>query len=164
MAGSSGLVEFNIQNAEDEILDLKRFWKDLSWWERDDSINTSLGSINIMLLAELSPDQKQRANAIQGTCKELWDSNQRPSKIRTIFGLLPNEHWKPNFRACMQIVMNVPEEELIALGKYLNIKEIDALSENTSDLFDLYMKLGQNSTQAMFYAFRNYLGKRWRLK
>lgn len=158
------MAEFGIKNAEDEILDLKRFWKDLSWWERDDCINASSGSINAISLAELSPDQEQRANAIQDVCKELWDSNQRPSKIRTTLGLLPNEHWKPNFQACMQIAMNVPEEELIALGKYLNIERIDALSGNTKGLFDLYMKLGQNSTQAMFYAFRNYLGKRWRLK
>jgi len=64
----------------------------------------------------------------------------------------------------MQIVINLPEEELIALGKYLNIEGIDALSGNRRELLDLYMRLGQGSTQAMFYAFRNYLGRRWRLK
>ncbi len=40
------------------------------------------------------------------------------------------------------------------LNKYLGIEEIES-----PDLYEFYYNVGANRTQAIFYAFRNYLGK-----
>ena len=79
-----------------------------------------------------------------------------------MLGLVPNEGWKPNFRMCLHKMMALSNDDLVLLRKYLGIKNIESLKDDNSGLYNLYLNLGQNCTQSMFFAFRNYLGKRIR--
>jgi hypothetical protein len=160
MNDDSYLNEWGIKWAEAETSDLKKFWKDLSWWERDKSINSATSMINNLSLTHKSSSQEERIKSIRGELLNLWNSNSRPSKLRQFLHLEPDESWKPNFRMCLHLIMTTQSnEDLVALGKYLGFNDIEQLRNRRTDLYERYMWLGQNSTQAMYYAFRNYLGK-----
>jgi len=51
------------------------------------------------------------------------------------------------------------KDDLNNLNKYLGIEEIESLRGRPDDLYKLYYDVGANRTHAIFYAFRNYLGK-----
>jgi hypothetical protein len=148
-----------IEKSEAEIQDLKKFWNDLSWWERDDSINVALNFSR--LLAEAPDDLKKRSDKVLEEVKKLNTLNAkvRPSKLRLMLHLDPYEGQKPNFRICMAKIWVLSKDDLVNLGKYLGIEKIESLRERTDDIYNLYWDIGANRTQAIFYAFRNYLGK-----
>ncbi len=159
----SNINSFLIEKSEAEIRDLKRFWDDLSWWERDQSIEAALSFslINPRLLAEAPDDLKKRGDKVLEEVKTLdvLNAKVRPSKLRLMLRLVPDEGQKPNFRICMSKIWGISKDDLINLGKYLGIEEIDSFRERTNDLYKLYWDIGTNRTLSIFYAFRNYLGK-----
>ena len=73
--------------------------------------------------------------------------------------LVPDEGQKPNFRSCMSKILAISKDDHVKLGKYLGIEELESLRDRTKDLYRLYEDIGANRTLAIFYAFRNYLGK-----
>jgi len=159
----SNVNSFLIEMSEAEIRDLKRFWDDLSWWERAESMNSALNfsTISPRLLPETSDDLKIRSDKVLEEVKKLdvLNAKERPSKLRLMLRLVPDEGQKPNFRMCMSKIWALSKDDLVNLGKYLGIEEIESLRERTNDLYKLYWDIGANRTLAMFYAFRNYLGK-----
>ena len=62
MGNVNSLLSFLIERSEAEIRDLKRFWDDLSWWERDNSMDAALEFLTIdpRLLAETPDDLKKK--------------------------------------------------------------------------------------------------------
>jgi len=159
----SNIDNFFIEMSEAEIRDLKRFWDDLSWWERTESMNSTLNfsTVNPRLLPEASNDLKKRSDKVLEEVKKLdiLNAKERPSKLRLMFRLVPDEGQKPNFRKCISKIWALPEDDLVNFGKYLGIEEIELLRERTNDLYKLYWDIGANCTLAIFFAFRNYLGK-----
>jgi hypothetical protein len=152
-----------IEWSEAEIRDLKRFWDDLSWWERDDSMDIALNFLKIYpgLLSEMPDDLKKRSDKIREEVKKLdiLNAKERPSKLRLMLHLVPDEGQKPRLRVCMSKIWALSKDDHVNLCKYLGIEEIESLREGTNDLYKLYWDIGANRTNAIFYAFRNYLGK-----
>ena len=163
MGNVNSLLSFLIERSEAEIRDLKRFWDDLSWWERDNSMDAALEFLTIdpRLLAETPDDLKKRSDKILEEVKKLdvLNAKERPSKLRLKLRLVPYEGQKPNFRICMSKIGALSKDDHVNLCKYLGVEEIESLRERTNDLYKLYWDIGANRTLAIFYAFRNYLGK-----
>lgn len=160
MNNINSLLTFTIEKSEAEIRDLKRFWDDLSWWERDDSMDAAL--IPHGLPAQIPDDMKKRSDIILEEVKKLdiLNANARPSKLRLMLRLVPYEGKKPNFRTCISKFYALSIDDLVNLGKYLGIEEeVESLRKHPSDLYKLFWDIGDNRTLAIFYAFRNYLGK-----
>jgi hypothetical protein len=160
----SNVNSFLIEMYEAEIRDLKRFWNDLSWWERANSMDSlNFSTINHRLLAEAPDDLKKRIEKVLEEVKklEVLNAKVRPSKLRRMLRLVPDEGQKPNFRICLSKIGALSEDDHVNLCKYLGIEEIESLRERTNDryLYELYWDIGANRTLAIFYAFRNYLGK-----
>ena len=101
----SNVNSFLIERSEAEIIDLKRFWDDLSWWERADSMDSALtfSTTDPRLLAEAPDDLKKRSDKVLEEVKKLdvLNAKERPSKLRLMPRLLPDEGQKPNLRICM---------------------------------------------------------------
>jgi hypothetical protein len=159
MTGIDNLTDMDISLAETEIRDLKKFWDDISWWERDVSLNLATEWLKIPSLNKITSEQINKIETLKKESALLWDSNKRPSKFKLMVGLVPNETWKPDYRMCLHKMMTLSNEELVMLGEYLNISEIETFKNDRDALYNLYVNLGQNYSQATFYAFRNYLGK-----
>jgi hypothetical protein len=159
----SNVNSFLIEMSEAELRDLKRFWDDFSWWERANSMDSALNfsTINPRLLAEAPDDLKKRSNKVLEEVKKLdvLNAKVRPSKLRLMLRLVPDEGQKPNFRTCMSKIWPLSKDDHVNLCKYLGIEEIESLRERTNDIYKLYWDIGANRTLAIFYAFRNYLGK-----
>lgn len=159
----NNLNSFLIEKSETEIQDLKRFWHDLSWWERDESMEAALNFSTIIpkCFAEAPDDLKKRCDKVLEEIMELdiLNAKAKPSKLRLILRLVPDERQKPNFRICMSKIWSISKNEHTNFGKYLGIEEIESLLDRTNDLHKLYWDVGANRTLAIFYAFRNYLGK-----
>lgn len=159
----SNVNSSSIEMSEAEIRDLKRFWNDLSWWERADSMNFALKFLTIdpRLLAEAPDDLKKRSEKVREEVEKLdvLNAKERPSKLRLKLRLVPYGGQKPNFRICMSKIWALSKDDHVNLCKYLGIEEIETLRERTNDLYKLYWDIGANRTLAIFYAFRNYLGK-----
>ena len=157
----SEIYSLFIEKSESEIQDLKRFWDDLSWWERDESMKAAL--IGSKLFTETPEDLKKRSDIIIEEIKKLSVLNDkaRPSKLRLMLRLVPYERSKPNFNICIHKIMALSNTDLVNLGKYLDIEGIESLRERTGDLYELYWDIGANRTQAIFYAFRNYIGRHY---
>lgn len=163
MGNVNSLLSFLIERSEAEIRDLKRFWDDLSWWERDKSMDAALEFLTIdpRLLAETPDDLKKRSDKVLEEVKKLdvLNAKERPSKLRLKLRLVPYEGQKHNFRICMSKIWALSKDDHVNLCKYLGVEEIESLRERTNDLYKLYWDIGTNRTLAIFYAFRNYLGK-----
>jgi len=163
MSNVNSFLSFFIEKSEAEIRDLERFWDDLSWWERDESMNaaSNFSTIDPILLAEAPDDLKKRSDKVLEKVKKLNISNAKakPSKLGSMLHLVPNEGQKPNFRICIYKICALSKDDLVNLGKYLGVEEIESLRERTNDLYELYWDIGANRTLAIFFAFRNYLGK-----
>lgn len=155
------LINNSIQRSERELQDLEKFWNDISWWERDESIQSAREGIGTFSFLPLTPDQKTKVDTIRSTIETLKNMNSRPWRIRRWLNLTPKENFKPNYRICIDIIMSSSTEDLLSLGKYLGISDIELLSGNKSELTNLLINLGKSTSTstAMFYAYRNYLGK-----
>ncbi|WP_153019970.1 hypothetical protein [Methanoculleus horonobensis] len=145
---------------EAEIRDLDKYWSKLSWRERDNITSIVLESLNTLAFAQVSADEKERINALQEACNALWDANERPSKIARMLHIVPEVGFKPRYRVCISIIMDLGYEELVALGKNLQIEGIESFQGSVDDLRRYYINLGAHGTLATFYALRNALGKR----
>ncbi|KCZ73617.1 hypothetical protein ANME2D_00688 [Candidatus Methanoperedens nitroreducens] len=163
MNNVNSFLSFSIEKNEAEIRDLKRFWDDLSWWERDESMNAALNfsTVDHRLLAQRPDDLKQRSDKILEEIKmlDILNAKARPSKLRLMLRLVPYEGQKPNFRICLSKIWALSIDDLVNLGKYLGIEKVESLREHPNDLYKLYWDIGANRTLAIFFAFRNYLGK-----
>lgn len=141
-------VNILIEKSEAEVIDLKRFWDDLSWWERDESMDCAFNflTINPRFPAE-APDLKKLSDKVLDELKKLDVSNAkaRPSKLRLMLHLVPDEGQKPNFRTCISIIWALSNDGLVNLGKYLDIEEIENLRERPNDLRKLYMDIGEHT-------------------
>ncbi|MBN2488206.1 MAG: hypothetical protein JXA98_04185 [Methanosarcinaceae archaeon] len=165
MINGNTFLIFNLEKIEAEVRDLKKFWDDLSWWERDNSMKAALDLLNLDY-TDVPDKLKKMIEEIREEIKNLNDLNvkTRPSKIKLLLSrllpeLLSDGYQKFNFRKCLAITMNLTSEEQIKLYTYLGIENIESLKEDTRNWYNLCWDVGANRTLAIFYALRNYLGK-----
>ncbi len=156
-----GLRTSLLKMSEAEVRDLKRFWDDLSWWERDDSLKSAINFLDNCGYEELPVDLQIRRNNIIDDIKKLSDLNNKgvSIKLEKIIGRytnLGNKSCKPNFRLCLNIIPRLSNKELDDFDRYLGIDE-DVKKNGRS--IDLYWAVGADQSLSLFYAFRNYLGK-----
>ena len=166
MSNENRILTILIEGSEAEIRDLKRFWNDLSWWERDESIEAALNFSRIIPISlENGPDElKKRRDKVLEDITKLHALNAKvsPSKLRIMLHLVPYEGRKPNLSICIHTIYKLPIDDLIDLGKYLCVERIDSFREHPNDLYKLYWDIGNDSSRlAIFFALRNYLGKRY---
>jgi hypothetical protein len=150
--------------AKKEIEDVKKFWMDLSWWEQEDSISSVEGWIKNYSLVRRTNEQEIEFQTLLEECERLRNKIKRPSNIMLWLHLTPKEKYKPNARVSIHIILSLPEEDLIALARYLGFSDTKEILNNFSSLYDFFMKVLTNGSLSMFYATRNYLGSRYRLK
>ena len=150
---------------EAEVRDLKRFWDDLSWWERDESMTAALGFLNIYY-ANIPDKQKKSIEENRDELKTLADLNAkaRPSKFKLMLSrlwpeLMYDGYQKFNFRGCLAITMNLANEEQIKLYTYLGVENKEMLKGDAKYWYELCWDVGANRTLAIFFALRNYLGR-----
>ena len=149
-----------IEKSGAEIQDLKRFWGDLSWWERDESMRYAASNLDVIMLSKVPDDLKKRDKILEEIKKlDISNAKARPSKLRSKLRLVPHEGQKPNFSICLSKIYALSIDDLVNLGKYLGIGDIESFREHPNDLRKLYLDIGANHTSAIFFAFRNYLGK-----
>ena len=135
MNNINSFLSFSIEKSETEIRDLKRFWDDLSWWERDESMSAA-SILDPIMISNVPNDLKKRSNKILEEIKKLdiLNTKARPSKLRLMLRLVPYEGQKPNFRICLSKIWALSIDNLVNLGKYLGIEEIESLREHPNDL------------------------------
>ena len=156
--------EYNVSKSEEEIKDLKRYWDDLSFWERD----ISLGSANKQLglnfnYQQISSETQERTKKLLEAVNSLIKQNdkERPSRISEFIGKVFNvqeESYKPNYRICINLLMQLPKlspETLNALDIYLGIEKEATKHERS---YQIYNDVLINRSIAKFFAFRNWLG------
>jgi hypothetical protein len=176
----NSLNEMTIKMSEREIKDLKRFWEDLEWYERESSINNAFetaekASKPIIRSAIIPEDLKKRCEtAIENlnTLKVLNDK-EKPSKIslrilevRTKIGLTTYEEKKdtsPNLRMCLVAIHNLSNNDRARLDKYLGIENIVKQARAHSHSYgETYLALFSEpsyTSLTMFFAFSNYIKK-----
>ncbi|WP_406661495.1 hypothetical protein V7O66_02970 [Methanolobus sp. ZRKC3] len=144
---------------------MKHFWNDLSYWERDKSIESALGFIDLyQRYDKLSDEQKIKTENFRVECDNLknTNANARPSKLSLIlhkFLKIPYaDECKPNARQCLAIAYTLSKEEHINLCSYLGINDIENIIQENR-IYDLYLRIAETGSMARFFAFSNYLGK-----
>lgn len=159
--------DFNIERSESEIRDLKRFWNELSYKDRDNSIGFASIFIceyppNLPLsfipeLGEIPRDIKRRREKVMEEIKILRALNlkSKPSKWKCMLKLVPDEYYKPNLLGCIFKLSSLSKKDTIKLIDYLGITDFDGCN----DLYNFCLNIFSQRTSAMSSAFRNYLGK-----
>ena len=165
MTTENTLLTLKINMVEAEIRDLKKFWDDLSWWERDESMAAALGFLNIY---HPKTPEKQR-KSIKKNRDELQiltdlNAKTRPSKVKLMLSKLWPEltydgYQKMNFRGCLATTMNLTNEEQIKLYTYLEVVNKETFNGDVKYWHELCWDVGANRTLAIFFALRNYLSR-----
>jgi hypothetical protein len=157
--------EDNVKRSGEEIKDLKQYWDDLSYWERDISIKAANEQLSHNLHSQkISPEMQERTKKLLEEINYLIGQNdkERPNKIGEFIGKVfdvQEESYKPNYRICINLLMQLPKlspETLNALDIYLGIEK-DVAKYGRS--YQIYNDVLINRTLAKFFAFRNWLGK-----
>ncbi|MCZ7394177.1 MAG: hypothetical protein ABOK23_05390 [Candidatus Methanoperedens sp.] len=154
---------FNIERSESEIRDLKRFWNELSYKDRDNSIGhasifigdypSSLPLSLIPKLGDIPGDIKTRRDKVMEEIEKLKILNSK-SKWKYMLKLVP-EPYKPNLLGCIFKYLSLSKNDETKLIDYLGITDFDEYN----DIYDFCSNLFSQRTSAMSSAFRNYLGK-----
>lgn len=158
------LVKVNLKTGEEEIQDLIKYWDDLIYWERDNSMNSALKNAKLNLNIKMTPELEKRNKKLLDEIQRLdkLNSTCRPTKLEKFIGKVlnvRNEPYRPRARICVNLLLSLPnlsQEDLSNLDYYLGITD-DVVKNGRS--FKLYNDVLCNRTLALFYAFRNYLVK-----
>ena len=175
----NSLNEMSMKICENEIRDLKRFWRDLEWYERESVIIDTIESAELVPMpiirdTEIPEDLKIRSSAAienLNTLKALND-NEKPSNIllkiksiRTKLGLLSDEEKEdtgPNLRMCIAAISHLSNNDKARLDKYLGIQDIvkngRAHSYSYQEIYYILFSEPFYTSSAMFIVFSKYIG------
>ncbi|WP_319506921.1 hypothetical protein [uncultured Methanolobus sp.] len=153
--------DVHLKSAEAEYKDLKKYWSDLSWWERDEAIEAIMGYVE-----EYGPDSeapaawKERTSKLRVEAKKLYCENapDRPSIREQVLDDKEKKLWydgnpKLNWGRCMDAIKGLSHDEQVELAEYIGISFID-----DSDVSQSLMCVTNRSLTA-FYALRNRVGR-----
>ena len=161
MSGSDTAIEWGLKRSEAELRDLERLWKYLDWQERDDSMQYALSLTEIALMPpedmslEISDEDEKRLQAVEEKVNELDALNAKDRQPDQA----SDDIRKLDLNSSMYKITALSDDQMVELGKTLGIAGIDGLRGNRYRLLAIFMSLGKGSTKAMFYAFRNLIGK-----
>jgi hypothetical protein len=162
MSDSDAAIEWGLKRSEAELKDLERLWKYLDWQERDDSMQYALSLTQMCLmppedmpLPEISDEAGKRLQMVEDKVNELDALNAKDRQT----GQASEEIQKPDLNRCMYKITALSDDQMVELGKTMGIVGIDQLQGNRYRLLAMFMSIGKGSTKAMFYAFRNLIGK-----
>lgn len=164
MESVNDIIDISIKHGEEEIRDLKIFWDDLSWQERDNSIQFAFNFLknDSIIPKERSLNLQKHIDAIVEEANRLDSLNakEKPSKLLRLKQKLgSNKDHKLIFNKISHIIMNLTEDELINLGKYFGIENVESFRGRKIELCNLYEDVFLNCTNAKFDAFKNHLEK-----
>ena len=144
---------------EREIQDLYKFWNDLSWYEREESLEIINNFIVTQTFSHKSPDSKQRIEKVQQEYEKLSNANKRPL-LKKIFSSSNNQVRGPRYRICIDIIDNdLSYKGLVHFAQYLDLDESIVNSFNDSELRIYIRNYGANCSLSAFFAYQKYLGK-----
>jgi len=155
--------ESHLKSAEVEYRDLKKYWDDISWWERDEVIEAILEYAGEYGPASQAPPSwKERALKLRGEAKKLYCENasDRPSVAELVLDEEEKKLWfegnpKLDWGRCMDVIHGLSTEEQVKLAEYINISCTD-----DSDVYQSLMCVGNRSLTA-FCALRNKVGREY---
>jgi hypothetical protein len=157
--------ESNMDMAKTELRDLIHYWDSLNCWERDQSIVTVQDLLDKASLfpSDISTNQLGK---MREQLSALTSSNriERQSKIKSLSTEpspdFTNERKKPNYNQSMDIIQSFSKEELLELGEYLGMTKARLSFMKPAELYQLYDEILTSKTITVFFAARNFLGKR----
>ncbi len=161
-------VNSNIDMAQAELQNLVYFFEVLSYYEREIVIEGIRNYLNdISTTTPLEHQKKMMIEVIQRKVEGLALSNAQ-SKIvicqQIINGELPLPQIDPKSKPCWEeswhIIQSLSMEELLELRHYLSLSDTELVNGKTTDIYQLLEDAGKNRTLCMFFAMRNWLGKR----
>lgn len=157
--------ESDFDLAKSELRDLIHFWDSLSLWEKDESISTVQDFLD--RLSESDEVSKKQMQNMQDQVKALKESNhiEKMSKmnmtLEQCLELRKSIRKKPNFNQSMEIIKSLSKKELMELGDYMGLNPAKISLMKDADLHLLYEDVLTTKSIAIFFAIRNYLGKKY---
>jgi hypothetical protein len=157
--------ESNVDMAKAELRDLIHFWDNLALWERDESISTVedfLSKVSESDDVSIKQIQKMREQV-----KALSESNviEKQSKINMTLEqcleLRRSIRKKPNYNKSMDIIHSLSQDELLQLGDFLGMNKAKLSLIKPAKLPPMFEEILTTKTITVFFAARNYLGKRY---
>jgi len=163
---NDNIEESDIDMAKDELHDLIHFWDSLSCWEREQSIVTVEESLD-EASTSLSDTSKKQIAKMREQLNALTSSNliEKQSKVKSLM-LDPSPDWTnerkmPNFNRSMEIIYSLSPENLLQLGEFMGMNTAKLSLIKPEKLHEMYEDILTTRTIAIFFACRNYLGKRY---
>jgi hypothetical protein len=142
----------HIESATQEMEDLKKYWKDLAWWERDAALNNVFDLIfEIQNIHEF----KVRCQMIQAKAEEYAYMNEQdyPSEEELANDPEMDFYYAGNPRLCQGICVDLMQsfsrDDITSLASYMGVDAEEPL--------DVLMKLNNRST-SIYFALRNKVG------
>jgi hypothetical protein len=156
--------ESNMDMGKAELRDLIHYWDNLSHWERDQSIATVDDFLS--KVSESDDVSNKQIQKMREQVKALSESNviEKQSKINMkleqCLELRKSIRKKPNYNKSMDIIQSLSKEELLELGEYLGMTKARLSFMKPAELYQLYDEILTSKTITVFFAMRNFLGKR----
>lgn len=144
---------------EREIQDLHKFWNDLSWDEREKSLEIINNFIINQAFSYKSAESQQRIEKVQQEYEKLSNANKKPL-LKKLFSSSNNQVRGPRYRICIDIIDNdLSYEGLLHFAQYLDLDKSIVNSFNDSELRIYIRNYGANCSLCSFFAYQKYLGK-----
>jgi hypothetical protein len=177
--------EMMLKRGESEIKDLKRFWGDLEWYERENLLNNAIEDAEssqkpIIRSAIIPKDVKKRYETAIENLNKLKTLNEKEkpsktslkiSKIKDKINLITQgvkNDTGPNLRMCIATVSSLSDNEQDKLDKYLGLEDIVKQGRaHSMSHVEIYARLFEElnyTSQTMFVVFSKYIGKHRRFK
>jgi hypothetical protein len=157
------IAGIGVSMAEKEVIDLKKYWGEIDYDERREALESAQRWTNIKPEAQPHlPDRlKMRINVVTREIKQLTALNEKekPSIIASKLGLVKGYGPKHDYRARIRILKNMRNDELLPLGKYLGIHNIEHYRDQKDELYKIIQKRVTNGSRSLFYAYRSYIGR-----
>jgi hypothetical protein len=180
----NSLNKMMINSSESEIKDIKRFWGDLEWYEREYLINTAIGnaesSIKPIFSAKIPNDIKKRyETAVENLNKlKALNDKEKPSKIslkilkfKAKIDLISQgvkNNTGPNLRECIAAISNLSDKERAKLDKDLDIEDIvkqgRAHSKSYEEIYETLFLEPNYTSQTKFIMLSKHIEKRFHFK
>jgi hypothetical protein len=149
--------------AEKEVIDLKKYWGEIDYYELHEALESALRWTKIKPEAQPHlPDRlKKRISSVTIEIKQLTVLNEKekPSIIASKLGLVKRYEPKQDYRSRIRIIKKMQNDELLQLGKYLGINNIENYRDQTDELYKIIQKRVANGSRSLFYAYRSYIGR-----
>lgn len=157
-------VEFPLWSCEQELKALHKYWNELTYWDRLESLQHAETYLNICRSREVSPDDEIRIQTALKNISKFSDLNSqyKPKTRNNIISRLLKVQTKPirpNARKCAKLIQNIDYLTPESLNRLNNHFEIDPSKSKYQRPYDLYLEIicDKLGTTAKFCALRNCL-------